>query len=94
MTVYEKMDVIVRTHDAYVDNINEKINSHAITTNDTKKELVKAVNAFYDELRQQDRELSLLATTEQAEDMTDSFSCKVVEYYYDKYERFLKYLDD
>lgn len=94
MTVYEKMDVIVRTHDAYIDSVNEKINSHAILTDAFRKEIIKAVNAFDSELRQQDRELNLLATTEQAENMADSFSDKVVEYYADKYEKFLKYFDD
>ena len=94
MTIYEKMNAIVRTHDAYIDSVNEKINSRAILTDAFRKENVKAVNAFYDELRQQDKELSLLAKTEQDENMADSFSYKVVEYYYDKYEKFLKYLDD
>ena len=94
MTIYEKMNAIVRTHNAYVDDINEKINSHAITTSDTKKELIKAINAFDSELRNQDTELRLLATNELDEDMASSFSYKVVEYYYDRYEKFLKYLDD
>lgn len=94
MSIYEKMNAIVRTHDAYIDSVNEKINSHAILTDALRKENVKAVNAFYDELRQQDKELSLLAKTEQDENMADSFSYKVVEYYFDKYEKFLKYLDD
>ena len=94
MTIYEKMNIIVRIHNAYVDNINEKINSNAITTNDTKRELIKAINAFDSELRKQDTELKLLATSELEDDMVSSFSYKVVEYYYDRYEQFLKYLDD
>ena len=94
MTIYEKMNAIVRTHNAYVDDINEKINSHAITTREEKQELIKVINAFDSELRNQDTELRLLATNELDEDMASSFSYKVVEYYYDRYEKFLKYLDD
>ena len=94
MNIYEKMNTIVRTHNAYVDDINEKINSHAITTREEKQELIKVINAFDSELRNQDTELRLLATSELDEDMASSFSYKVVEYYYDRYEKFLKYLDD
>lgn len=94
MTIYEKMNVIVRTHNAYIESINEKINSHAITTREEKQELIKIINAFDSELRNQDTELRLLATSELDEDMASSFSYKVVEYYYDRYEKFLKYLDD
>ena len=94
MSIYEKMDVIVRTHETYVDSVNEKINTHAISTDAFRKEIIKAVNAFDSELRRQDNELQLLATTELEEDMTSSFSYNVIEYYRDKYEKFLKYLND
>lgn len=94
MTIYEKMNVIVRIHNTYIESINEKINSHAITTREEKQELIKVINAFDSELRNQDTELRLLATSELDEDMASSFSYKVVEYYYDRYEKFLKYLDD
>ena len=56
MTIYEKMNAIVRTHNAYIESINEKINSNAIVTSDTKRELIKAINAFDSELRNQDTE--------------------------------------
>ena len=94
MSIYEKMDVIVRTHETYIDSVNEKINTHAISTDTFRKEIIKAVNAFDSELRRQDNELQLLATTELEEDMTSSFSYNVIEYYRDKYEKFLKYLND
>ena len=94
MNIYEKMNAIVGTHNAYIESINEKINSHVITTREEKQELIRAINAFDSELRKQDTELKLLATNELDEDMADSFSYKVVEYYYDRYEKFLKYLDD
>ena len=94
MNIYEKMNAIVGTHNAYIESINEKINSHVITTREEKQELIRAINAFDSELRKQDTELKLLATSELDEDMADSFSYKVVEYYYDRYEKFLKYLDD
>ena len=94
MSIYEKMDIIVRTHSTYVDSINEKINTSSISTDTFRKEIIKAVNAFDSELRKQDNELQLLATNELEEDMTSSFSYNVIEYYRDKYEKFLKYLDD
>ena len=94
MSIYEKMDVIVRTHDTYIDSVNEKINTHAISTDAFRKEIIKAVNAFDSELTRQDNELQLLATSELEEDMTSSFSYNVIEYYRDKYEKFLKYLND
>ena len=94
MSIYEKMDVIVRTHDTYVNSVNEKINTHAITTDAFRIEIIKAVNAFDSELTRQDNELQLLATSELEEDMTSSFSYNVIEYYRNKYEKFLKYLND
>ena len=94
MSIYEKMDVIVRTHDTYIDSVNEKINTHSISTDAFRKEIIKAVNAFDSELTRQDNELQLLATSELEEDMTSSFSYNVIEYYRDKYEKFLKYLND
>ena len=94
MSIYEKMDVIVRTHDTYIDSVNEKINTHSISTDEFRKEIIKAVNAFDSELTRQDNELQLLATSELEEDMTSSFSYNVIEYYRDKYEKFLKYLND
>ena len=94
MSIYEKMDVIVRTHNTYIDSVNEKINTHSITTDAFRIEIIKAVNAFDSELTRQDNELQLLATTELEEDMTSSFSYNVIEYYRDKYEKFLKYLND
>ena len=94
MSIYEKMDVIVRTHDTYIDSVNEKINNHAISTDAFRIEIIKAVNAFDSELTRQDNELQLLATSELEEDMTSSFSYNVIEYYRDKYEKFLKYLND
>lgn len=94
MSIYEKMDIIVRTHDTYIGGINEKINTHSIPTDAFRKEIIKAVNAFDNELRKQDSELQLLATSELEEDMTSSFSYNVIEYYRDKYEKFLKYLND
>ena len=94
MSIYEKMDIIVRTHDTYIDSVNEKINAHSISTDTFRKEIIKDVNAFDNELRRQDNELQLLATTELEEDMTSSFSYNVIEYYRDKYEKFIKYLND
>lgn len=94
MNIYEKMNAIVGTHNAYIESINEKINSHVITTREEKQELIRTINAFDSELRKQDTELKLLATNELDDDMADNFSYKVVEYYYDRYEKFLKYLDD
>ena len=94
MSIYEKMDVIVRTHNTYIDRVNEKINTHSITTDAFRIEIIKAVNAFDSELTRQDNELQLLATSELEEDMTSSFSYNIIEYYRDKYEKFLKYLND
>ena len=94
MTIYDKMNTIVKTHTQYVDSLNEKISYHVILTDEFRKEIKKEVNVFYDELREQEKELDLLAIGDLEEDMVHSFEFKVIEYFYNKYEKFLEYLDD
>jgi len=92
MNIYEKMNAIVKTHTQYVDSVNEKISFHVILTNAFCEEIKKAVNAFYDELIQEEKELELLVVGELDEDMVHSFEFTVIEFFYRKYEQFLEYL--
>ena len=90
MTIREQMNDILKVHRAHINKVKRTINRHKALTVDEMTELKKVVNAWYDELI--DEEGELLSSSLIKHDYDIPY--KSIDYCYDKYEELLAYLDD
>ena len=90
MTIREQMNDILKVHRAHINKVKRTINRHKALTVDEMTELKKVVNAWYDELI--DEEGELLSSSLIKHDYDIPY--KSIDSCYDKYEELLAYLDD
>ena len=90
MTICERMNEILKVHKAHINKAKRTINRHKALTVDEMTELKKAVNAWYDELIDEEGELLYSSLMEHDYDIP----YKSIDDCYDKYEEILAYLDD
>ena len=90
MTICERMNEILKAHRAHINKVKRTINRHKALTVDEITELKKSVNAWYDELIDEEGELLYSSLMEHDYDIP----YKSIDDCYDKYEDLLAYLDD
>ena len=90
MTICERMNDILKVHRAHINKVKRIINRHKALTVDEMTELKKTVNAWYDELIDEEGDLLYSSLMEHDYDIP----YKSIEYCQDKYEEILAYLDD